>query len=80
MKTQTASMIKKIGIKLLSALFIVCLMAIPTIMFGQNPGDNPDARPPEVPLDPRMTIILIGMGVTIAMKVFKQRLARLIPS
>ncbi len=76
MKVQLKSLSKLLLKRILPAMIIVCLMAVPGIMFGQNPGDNPDARPPEVPLDPKMTLLLIVAGAIVAMKVIRKQLSR----
>jgi hypothetical protein len=74
--TSAAVVVRK---RILPILVVFCLFVIPNIVFGQNPGDNPDAEPQAVPLDPKMTIILIGMGVMLAMRIIKKRAASLKP-
>ncbi|MGG9972829.1 hypothetical protein ACQ33O_13655 [Ferruginibacter sp. SUN002] len=51
---------------------IICMTVLPSLVLGQNPGDNPDAEPQAVPLDPRMTVLLIAAGSFLAMKVMKR--------
>ncbi len=63
---------KKILKLLVPAVVVICMLVLPNLVFGQNPGDNPDARPPEVPLDPRMTVLLIAVGSFIAVKIIKK--------
>lgn len=65
--------------RVLPVLVVLCLFMLPSLVFGQNPGDNPDAEPQAVPLDPKMTILLIGMGIILAMKIIKKRTASLKP-
>ena len=56
------------------AVVVLLLMVLPSLVMGQNPGDNPDNRPPEVPLDPRMTVLLIAVGAFLAVKVMRRGL------
>ncbi len=77
MKVQLKSATSVIKTKALPVVVMLCLFILPNIVFGQNPGDNPDNRPPEVPLDPRMTVLLIGMGILLAVKVLKKRMGSL---
>ncbi|MES2430008.1 MAG: hypothetical protein V4556_03665 [Bacteroidota bacterium] len=72
MKVQLTSFCKVLVKRILPVIIIAFLMIVPGVMFGQNPGDNPDARPPEVPLDPRMTVILIIMGILLAVRVMRK--------
>ena len=51
---------------------MIVLMVLPSLVFGQNPGDNPDAEPQAVPLDPRLTVLLMAAGAFLAMKVMKK--------
>jgi hypothetical protein len=50
-------------------------MVLPSLVFGQNPGDNPDAEPQAVPLDPGMSLLLIAVGSFLAVKVMRRGLS-----
>jgi len=65
--------------RVIPMLVAICLFIIPNLVMAQNPGDNPDAQPQAVPLSPGMTVILIGMGIILAMKIIKKRTAQLKP-
>ncbi len=49
------------------------IFLLPCLVLGQNPGDNPDARPPEVPLNGNMSVILIAGGIILAVRTLKKR-------
>ena len=67
--------IRKVMVKrILSLIVFVCLQVLPSILFGQNPGDNPDAVPQAVPLDPKMSLLLIAVGVFLAAKVMQRKM------
>lgn len=67
--------IKKVFVKrILPTIVLGCLLLLPGIMFGQNPGDNPDAQPQAVPLDPNATLLLIAVGAFLAVRVIKKRM------
>ena len=67
--------IKKVFIKrILPAIVLGCLLLFPSIMFGQNPGDNPDAQPQAVPLDPTSTLLLIAAGAFLSVRIIKKRM------
>jgi len=67
--------IKKVFIKrILSVIVLTCLLILPSIMFGQNPGDNPDAQPQAVPLDSSSTLLLIAAGAFLSVRVLKKRM------
>ncbi len=65
--------------RVIPMLVVVCLFIIPNVLMAQNPGDNPDAQPQAVPLSPEMTVLLIGAGILLAMKIIKRRMAQLKP-
>ncbi|MGG9970577.1 hypothetical protein ACQ33O_02185 [Ferruginibacter sp. SUN002] len=79
MKLQLKSAVLVAKKRVIPVFVALCLFVLPSIVFGQNPGDNPDAEPQAVPLDPKMTVILIGMGVMLAMRIIKKRVASLKP-
>jgi hypothetical protein len=62
--------------KVFPVIIVGCLMVLPTIVFGQNPGDNPDAEPQAVPLDPKMSLLLIAVGAFLAVKVMQKMYRR----
>ena len=70
--------IKQVCMKrILPVIVLTCLMILPSIMFGQNPGDNPDAQPQAVPLDSSSTLLLIAAGAFLSVKILKKRMAHL---
>ena len=74
MKLQLRSASKRMLKLAVPAVVVLLLMVLPSLVMGQNPGDNPDNRPPEVPLDPRMTVLLIAVGAFLAVKVMRRGL------
>ena len=79
MKHQSSKMRKTVLRSIIPVIVIVCMLVLPGIVMGQNPGDNPDAQPQAVPLSPEMTVLLIGAGILLAMKIIKRRMAQLKP-
>ncbi len=70
--------IKEVFIKrMLPVIVLSCLLILPSIMFGQNPGDNPDAQPQAVPLDSSSTLLLIAAGAILSVRVLKKRIVYL---
>ncbi|MGG9972832.1 hypothetical protein ACQ33O_13670 [Ferruginibacter sp. SUN002] len=63
---------KKMFGYMMPLVVVMLLVVLPGIVFGQNPGDNPDAEPQAVPLDPKMTILLIAAGMFLAVSVMKR--------
>jgi hypothetical protein len=60
--------------RILSITAMVCLFMVPIWVFGQNPPDNPDEfRPQDVPLDPKMSLLLIVMGFLFAVRILKKQ-------
>ena len=58
-------------------LLIVMLLMSPVMLFAQNnPGDNPDARPQDVPFDGTMSWILIGAGIVLSVIVLRKVLRK----
>jgi hypothetical protein len=65
----------RVALKLIvPAMFMVFVLVLPSVLFAQNPGDNPDARPQDVALDPRMSLLLIAVGSFLAVKVMRKGL------
>ncbi|MGG9972197.1 hypothetical protein ACQ33O_10420 [Ferruginibacter sp. SUN002] len=62
--------------KVFPVIIVVFLMTLPAIVVGQNPGDNPDAEPQAVPLDPKMSLLLIAVGAFLAVKVIQKMYRR----
>ena len=60
----------------LKSLLIVLLATLPVSLLAQNPGDNPDARPQDVPFDGTMSWMLIAAGVILAVVVLRKALNR----
>ncbi len=59
---------------------MVILFMMPVLLFAQNPDDNPggnpDYRPPAVPLSPWMSIGLLLVGLALGVWVIKRRNAK----
>ena len=72
MKVQLTKKIRQILKSIVPVAIIVLMLVLPNIVFGQNPGDNPDAQPQAVPLDSNMTILLIAVGAFLAVKVMRR--------
>jgi hypothetical protein len=55
-------------------IILIGMFSIPYLGYTQpvNPGGNPDGNPPVVPIDNRMNIILIVLGLIIAIVVYKK--------
>ena len=56
----------------LKTLLLLLVGLIPMSLLAQNPGDNPDARPQDVPFDGTMSWILIAAGVVLAVVVLRK--------
>ena len=53
-------------------LFSLLFLSIPMALLAQNPGDNPDARPQDVPFDGTMSWILIVAGLALSIVVLRK--------
>lgn len=53
-------------------LFSLLLLSIPMALLAQNPGDNPDARPQDVPFDGTMSWILIVAGLVLSVFILRK--------
>jgi hypothetical protein len=53
-------------------LFSLLLLSIPMVLLAQNPGDNPDARPQDVPFDGTMSWILIVAGLVLSVFILRK--------
>ena len=56
----------------ISKLVVIMLAMLPLNMMAQNPGDNPDARPQDVPFDGTMSWILIIAGLILSIVVLRK--------
>ena len=59
-------------VQLVKSLFVVLLGMLPLGLLAQNPGDNPDARPQDVPFDGTMSWMLVAAGVILAVVVLRK--------
>lgn len=74
MKVQLNKKIRQTLKSIVPVAIIMLMLVLPNIVFGQNPGDNPDAQPQAVPLDSNMTLLLIAVGAFLAVKVMRRGL------
>lgn len=51
---------------------LVMVSLLPLGLLAQNPGDNPDARPQDVPFDGTMSWILIVAGLILSMIILRK--------
>jgi hypothetical protein len=53
---------------IIAGIVLLCTIILPALGYSQpvNPGGNPDGNPPVVPIDSRLNIILITVGVIFA--------------
>ena len=51
---------------------LVMVSLLPLGLLAQNPGDNPDARPQDVPFDGTMSWILIVAGLILSIVVLRK--------
>ncbi len=51
---------------------LVMVSLLPLGVLAQNPGDNPDARPQDVPFDGTMSWILIVAGLILSIVVLRK--------
>jgi len=74
MKVQFKKKIRQVVKGIVPIAIAVVMLVLPSIVFGQNPGDNPDAQPQAVPLDSNMSLLLIAVGAFLAVKVMRRGL------
>lgn len=80
MRLHLKSMGSAISKSLLPMLVMMIVFMMPVVLFAQNPDDNPggnpDYRPPAVPLTQWMSMGLLLAGVALGVWVIKRRNAK----
>lgn len=82
MRVHLKSMLSAISKGLLPMVVMMIVFMMPVVLFAQNPDDNPggnpDYRPPAVPLSQWMSIGLLLTGLALGVWVIKRRNAKLL--
>ncbi|UEG49903.1 hypothetical protein LK994_00260 [Ferruginibacter lapsinanis] len=80
MSAHLKTSLSKFTSRLYPMLVMLIVFMMPVVLFAQNPDDNPggnpDYRPPAVPLTQWMSIGLLAVGVGLGVWVIKRRNAK----
>ena len=80
MRLRLKSMVSAMSKRLMPMVVMMIVFMMPVVLFAQNPDDNPggnpDYRPPAVPLTQWMSIGLLLAGVALGVWVIKRRNAK----